>query len=102
MGKATKKQPLQEGDLVITVGLLFPNHHRGGAPRQFDLVCDPETMTVSLEEDLVPLTEELDPNEDKTKAARAVCEALEKEGINMNGMEYHIGNLLMAVIEATP
>ena len=102
MGKATKKKPLQEGDLVITVGLLFPNHHRGSAPRQFDLVCDPDTMTVSLEEDLVSLTEQLDPNEDKTKAARVVCEALEKEGINMNGMEYHIGNLLMAVIEATP
>lgn len=102
MGKATKKKPLQEGDLVITVGLLFPNHQRGGAPRQFDLVCNPKTMTVALEEDLHALTEELDPNEDKTTAARAVCEALEKEGINMNGMEYHIGNLLMAVIEATP
>lgn len=98
----SKKKPLGKGDLVITVSLLFPNHQRGGAPRQFDLVCNPETMRVALEEDLVSLTEEFDPNEDKTAAARAVCEALEKEGINMNGMEYHVGNLLMAVIEATP
>jgi len=97
-----KLPPLKEGDLVITVSLEFPNHERGGVPRKFDLVCDPETMTVQLEEDLVELTEPFDPNEDPDSSALEVCKAIEDEGISMKGMRHHIAALLTAVIEATP
>ena len=99
---AKKLQPLNEGDLVLTLSLLFPNHLRGGAPRQFDVTVNPETMTLSLEEDMVALTDELDPNENLEAATTAICDAIEEEGISMSGMERHIGKLLDGLIGATP
>lgn len=103
MAKAQRKPKLEEGDLQITVNLLFPNHHRGGAPRQFDIVCNPETMTVQLEEDLVAVTEELDPNENPEAAAQVIIDAIKKEGVPIDDdMKPHFSRLLTAVIGATP
>lgn len=92
---------MKEGELTITVSLLIA---KGGTPRQFDIVCDPETMSVYLEEDMVSLTNGLDPNEDPDGAARTIIEAIENAGpdLSMDGMEKPLGRLLKAVVEATP
>ncbi len=93
---------MQEGDIVLSLSLTFPNHLRGKEPRRFEIVCDPETMTLSLEEDLVTKLSDLDPSENQTGAADEVIAFFEKEGIDMKDMKPQIHRLLVSIINATP